>query len=453
MIRRRAGRIAVALGLAVGLVTVVASTAGAESAVTTAQAEKGFKGLKALKEPKSCPSQDGLTATEIKVGALIPNSGPSAASFGPARDGLDARIAKANAEKEVGNRQIKIVYGDDAGDTAKNLTVAQQLVEQDKVWAVVADSSAMDTSAKYLYDKGIPVVGWHLGLPSFGTYPNMFSWNSVAQDVASSYTTRTVDFMKQNGGTKVALVGTNQANSARVILQTEDAIKRTKGMETVYKTVDVPTGSTEFGAIAQQIKDSGATAAYTGMDTAANLALSTALKQAGSSVKVLVFPGGYSPQIVAAPALQGAYFGIEFKPFETTPPVPGYVDFNKWLPTGVVRSQVTAIGWLMGDLLVEGIKAAGVNCPTQDAFITNLRLEKDYTANGWYDPPKDFISLWNQPFPCAFFVQVVNNAFVPQNDNKPICAKQVIRNNKLSKELSAITPTTAAATTATTAAK
>ena len=44
----------------------------------------------------------------------------------------------------------------------------------------------MDTSAEYLYDKGIPVVGWHLGLPAYGTYPNMFSWNSVAQDVAGA---------------------------------------------------------------------------------------------------------------------------------------------------------------------------------------------------------------------------------------------------------------------------
>lgn len=453
MIRRRACRVAVALGLAVGLAAAVAGPAGAESAVTTAQAEKGFKGLKPLKEPKTCPTEDGLTASEIKVGAIIPNSGPSAASFGPAREGLEARIAKANAEKEVGNRQIKVVYGDDAADTAKNLTVAQQLVEQDKVWAVIADSPAMDTSAKYLYDKGVPVVGWHLGLPSFGTYPNMFSWNSVAQDVAGSYTTRTVDWIKQAGGRNVALVGTNQANSARVILQTEDAIKRTKGMKMVFKTVDVPTGSTEFGAIAQQIKDAGADSVYTGMDTSANLALSTALKQAGANVKVLVFPGGYSPQIVAAPALQNGYFGIEFKPFETTPPVPGYVEFDKYLPQGVVRSQVTAVGWLIGDLLVEGIKAAGVNCPTRDGLITNLRLVKDYTANGFFDPPKNFIAMWNTPFPCAFYVQVVNNAFVVQNDQKPFCAKQVITNNKINKELSAIVPTTAAASTATTAAK
>lgn len=450
MFRRRAGRVVVALGLAVGLATAVAGTAGAESAVTTKQAENGFKGLKPVKEPTTCPSQDGLTANEIKIGALIPNSGPSAASFGPSRDGLEARIAKANAEKETGNRAIKLVFADDAGDSGKNLTAAQQLVEQDKVWAIASNSAAMDTSAQYLYDKGIPVVGWHLGLPAFGTYPNMFSWNSVAKDVASSYTTRTPDYIKANGGKNVALVGSNQANSARVILQTEDAIKRTKGLKTVYKTVDVPLGSTEFGAIAQQIKDAGADSLYTGMDTLANLALATALKQASANIKVLVFPGGYSPQIVAAPAIQDANFGIEFVPFESTPPTPGYTEFNKWLPPNVVRSQVTAIGWLIGDMLVEGIKQAGVTCPTRDAFITNLRLAKGYTANGFFTE-RDFIGLWNKPFPCAFFVKVVNSAFVPQNGGKPLCAKQVITNNKISKELSQVVSTTAGVTTTTVA--
>lgn len=454
MIRRRTGRVFVTIGLAFGLTTAFVGTAGAESPVTTKQAEKQFKGLKPVKEPGApCPSEDGLTATEIKIGALIPNSGPSAASFGPSRDGLQARIDKANTEKELGNRQIKLVFADDAAAPDKNTTAAQQLVEQEKVWALVENSSAADASAQYLYDKGIPVVGWHLGLPAFGTYPNMFGWkNSAPKDGAGNYTTRTIDFMKAKGGKKVALVGTSQANSARVVLQNEDAIKRTKGMELAYKTVDVPVGSTEFGAIAQQIKDSQADSVYTGMDTGANLALATALKQANANIKVMIFPGGYSPLIVAAPAMDQVYFGLEFKPFEVSPATPGYTEFNKWLPAGVTRSQVQAIGWLMGETLVQGIKEAGVTCPTRKAFITNLRLVDDYTANGWFDSI-DYSEEFNRPFPCGYYVQVVNKAFVPDGNGKSFCAKQVIENNKLSKSLSNLSaPPTAATTPPTTAA-
>ncbi|GMU77826.1 MAG: hypothetical protein AMXMBFR46_06240 [Acidimicrobiia bacterium] len=449
MIRRRTGRAVVAVALAVGLLAAGASIAAAQSGVTTKQAAKQFKGLKPVEEPAPpCPTEDGLTASEIKIGGLIPNSGPSAASFGPSRDGLEARIDKANKEKELGNRTIKIVYADDAAAPDKNTTAAQQLVEQEKVWAIVENTSAADASAEYLYDKGIPVVGWHVGLPAFGTYPNFFGWkNSSPKDGASTYTTRTIDFIKSKGGKKVALVGNSQANSARVILQSDDAIKRTKGMETVFKTVDVPVGSTEFGAIAQQIKDAGADSIYTGMDFAGNLALATALKQAGANIKVMVFPGGYSPLIVGAPAMDQVYFGLEFKPFETTPATPGYTEFNKWLPANVTRSQVTAIGWLMGEALVQGIKEAGVTCPTRKAFITNLRLLDGYTANGWFDPI-NYTEEFNRPFPCGYYVQVVNKAFVPQDGGKAFCAKQVIQNNKINKELSNLTPATTPPTTA-----
>ena len=51
-------------------------------------------------------------------------------------------------------------------------------------------------------------------------------------------------------------------------------------------------------------------------------------------------------------------------------------------------------------------------------------------------------------------MKVVNNAFVPQSNGEEVCAKQVITNDKISKELSKLVPTTAgAATTTTTVAR
>lgn len=446
MIGRRTARVLVAASVVLGLAVSAMSTAGAESPVTTKQAENGFKGLKPVKEPAApCPAEPGVTANEIKIGSIIPTSGPSAASFSVSRDGLAARIAKANAEGELGTRKIVIVNEDDAADAAKNTTAAQKLVEGEKVFAVAANSSAMDASAEYLYDQGVPVVGWHLGLPAFGTYPNMFGWkNSAPKDGAASYTTRTIDFMKSKGAKKVALVATSQANSARVVLQNADAIKRTKGMELGFKTTDVPIGSTEFGAIAQQIKDSGADSLYTGMDFSANTALMTALSQAGADIKVAIFPGGYDPRVTGLPAMDKVYFGLEFIPFEKK--TPGQLEFDKWLPADVTRGQVAMVGWLMGEALVQSIKEAGVVCPTRKALITNMRLLKDYSANGWFDPI-DYSVEFNRPFPCAYYVQVQNKSFVPDNDGKAFCAKQVVTNNKLNKQLSNLpapptTPTT-----------
>ncbi len=107
------------------------------------------------------------------------------------------------------------------------------------------------------------------------------------------------------------------------------------------------------------------------------------------------------------------------------------------------------VGWLMGEALVTAIKEAGVACPTRKALITNMRLVDDYTANGWFDPI-DYRQEFNRAFPCAYYVQVVNKAFVPDNQGQAYCAKQVIKDNKVNKALSNLsvpptTPTTAPA--------
>ena len=81
------------------------------------------------------------------------------------RSGFDkARFAKANAEGELGNRKLTLVNVDDAGDTARNVTAAQQLIEQEKVFALMPDSPAGDASGKYVHDQGVPAVGWQAGL-------------------------------------------------------------------------------------------------------------------------------------------------------------------------------------------------------------------------------------------------------------------------------------------------
>jgi hypothetical protein len=116
-------------------------------------------------------------------------------------------------------------------------------------------------------------------------------------------------------------------------------------------------------------------------------------------------------------------------------------------------SQITAVGWISANTFIEGVKAAGVSCPTRKAFINNLRLEKGYTGEGFFDDPEttiDFAKVYGKPFTCVYYVHVENKQFVPQFNGKPFCAKQLITDNKISKVVpdTAATTTTAPATTA-----
>jgi branched-chain amino acid transport system substrate-binding protein len=446
---RSVAGISILAAVSVGLLTT--GTAGAADSSTQ------FDNLKPIKAPNPCKNDTGVSDDTIKIGTIVPTSGPFAAFYGQSLDGIKARIAQANAEAELGKRKIELVNVDDAGDAARNVTAAQQLAEEDKVFAVLTESNAGDASGEYLHDQKIPVVGWQLGLPVYGTYPNYFGMqNANTKNIQTEFTSRNADVIKELGGTKLAIVGSNAANSVVFTEQVKAAANKTKGLKTAYINHDIPVGTTEFGSIADQIKQSGADSLYTALDNSGNTGLMSALKQAGVKLHPVIFPGGYSPLVLNLPTYDDVYFGIEFKPFElaATKSWPGYDDFEKWMTSespDIPLAQSTAVGWISANTMIEGIKAAGQSCPTRKAFINNLRIEKGYTGNGFFDDPQttiDFSEVYGKPFQCVYYVHVENKAFVPQFDGKPFCAKQLITDNKITK----VIPTTTTAAPATTAA-
>jgi branched-chain amino acid transport system substrate-binding protein len=447
MQRRRIGRIVV------GVCAVVIATTGLALAGTAGAASDPadqFKNWKPIKAPSPCKNDPGVTDTEIKIGSIVPTSGPTA-SFSTILDGIKARFAKANAEGELGERELTIVNEDDGGDPARNVTAAQKLVEDEEVFAIMPQSGAGDASGKYLFDEGIPAVGWQLGLAVYGTYTNFFGMqNANVKDIKTHYVARPVEALKALGGKKFAVIGNSTANAATFAEQVADAVNRVKGVDLVYKTTDIPPGTTEFGAVVDQIKQSNADVVYTTMSPAdGGIALVSALKQAGYNAKYVVFPGGYSPQVLGLDAFDNAYFSLEFAPLETKPEPRGVTEFKKWMEQtapDVALGQQPMVGWISANTLIEGIKAAGVECPTRKAFIRNLRLVKGYTADGFF-PPMNFTDVYNRPFFCAYYIQVVNKQFVPQFDGDQFCGKIEIKNNKILDVIPTTTTTVAPPTT------
>jgi len=364
-------------------------------------------------------------------------------------EGIQARFAVANANQETGARKLTLVPMDDKGEPAQNLSAAQTLIEQEQVYAVLAESTVGSASASYLGQNGVPVIGWPMGLPIYGAYPNYFGFQYAnTKDVASNYTTRDAVLVDKIGGRNVALVASNTVAGGVFIEQIADAIKRFgEGLTVAYKTTDIPVGNTDWGSYAQQIKDSGADTIYTRLATPDNINLVNALKQAGAPISNIILATGYDPRVPNLTALEGAYVGIEFKPLETTPAPKGIADFKaamaQYRPAATV-DHASAVGWLTGNTLIEGIKAAGVNCPTQEGFVNNLRLAKGYTADGFFDAV-NFQDVYNKPALCNYYVKVDNatKTFVPQFNGEHVCG-ELIKNNKL------VAPTTTApaATTA-----
>jgi hypothetical protein len=113
--------------------------------------------------------------------------------------------------------------------------------------------------------------------------------------------------------------------------------------------------------------------------------------------------------VLSLPGMEGASFGLEFKPFESNPPA--FQAFDAAMPKDAVRNQVSYIGWLSGEITLQGIKDAGVACPTRKAFIANLRLEHAYTGGGAFDP--------------VDLEKGFGKQFVPQYGGKQQCGKPI----------------------------
>ncbi len=389
------------------------------STTTTVKAGTPTTVATKIAAPNPCVNDPGMTASTIKIGVIVPQSGPGALSFADTLGGLKARVDEANQTGELGSRKIVLDVADDATDPTRNGEAARRLVESDNVFSIVEMSSAANGSAQYLNSKAIPVVGWHVGLAEWSTYTNMFTFRQgTSVDQAHDYTSRNNDLIKTLGGTKVAAIGGANQASATFVQQIVKSIQQLKQISVAYTASDVPPDQTDFTSIVQRIKDSGADALITGMDFLQNTALSDSLTKAGVKLKVVVFPGGYDPRVLTLPGVEGAVFGLEFRPLELHSP--SAVAFDKWAPKSVVRGQIPYVGWLSGETLIEGLKESGVSCPTRKAFINNLRLVTDWTADGAFDPVNLTTSFGKQ-FQCVFYVRVTKAKFVPLFGGKQFC--------------------------------
>jgi branched-chain amino acid transport system substrate-binding protein len=83
------------------------------------------------------PTQ-GVTKTEVTIGSIQDLSGPLAGYGKQIRMGMLLRLDELNEQGGVNGRKIKLLVEDDGYDPKKAVLAAQKLVNQDKVFAMVA---------------------------------------------------------------------------------------------------------------------------------------------------------------------------------------------------------------------------------------------------------------------------------------------------------------------------
>src|SRR6185312_7522272 len=152
----------------------------------------------------------GVTDTEIKIGNIMPYSGPASA-YGVIGKTEQAYFNKINAEGGINGRKIAFVSYDDGYSPPKTVEQTRRLVESDEVLLVF---NAMGTAAnsavqKYLNARKVPQLFVSSGAAKWND-PLNFPWT---MGFTPSYETEGFIYAKfvleQRPGAKVAILFQN----------------------------------------------------------------------------------------------------------------------------------------------------------------------------------------------------------------------------------------------------
>ena len=152
-----------------GLVAFTAFAAAAAISATGANAQKSY--------------DPGASDTEIKIGNIMPYSGPASA-YGVIGKVEAAYFNKINAEGGINGRKINFISYDDGFSPPKAVEQARKLVESDEVLLIFQSLGTQSNSAiqKYMNAKKVPQLFVATGATKWGD-PENFPWTMVGSPI------------------------------------------------------------------------------------------------------------------------------------------------------------------------------------------------------------------------------------------------------------------------------
>ncbi|MFC4783994.1 ABC transporter substrate-binding protein [Nocardioides sp. MAHUQ-72] len=181
-----------ALGIAAALAVTAAGCSNASDSAAGGTGGTSASGAFEV-STKSCPP-DATTALgdgdPIKIGTVWPLSGPYAALGEPIVAGMKTAFASVNADGGIDGHQVELDAEDDGYDPSKTLPVVTKMIQQDKVFATVAQAGTPNVAAvQPLYEQTCtPQLFVGTGAPQYGdpanhpwTISGAMAYNTEAQ--------------------------------------------------------------------------------------------------------------------------------------------------------------------------------------------------------------------------------------------------------------------------------
>jgi branched-chain amino acid transport system substrate-binding protein len=332
----------------------------------------------------------GASDTEIKVGNIMPYSGPASA-YGVIGRTEAAYFKKINAEGGINGRKINFISYDDSYSPPKAVEQARKLVESDEVLLVFNSLGTPSNSAiqKYMNAKKVPQLFVATGATKWNDskdFPWTMGWQPSYQSEARIYAKY---ILKEKPNAKIAVLYQNDDYGKDYLKGLKDGlgakaasmIIAEESFETSEPTVDnhivklKSTGADIFVNIATPKFAAQAIKKVAEVEWKALHILNNVSASVGSVIK----PAGFesSQGIISAAYLKDA----SDPQWDNDPGMKQFYDFlAKDFPEGNKLDGSVVVGYGVAQTLVEVLKKCGDNLTRENimkqaASLKNFRTE------------------------------------------------------------------------------
>ncbi len=99
------------------------------------------------------------SAATIKVGAILAETGPASFLGGPEGRSLQMLVEEINKNGGINGKQIELIVKDSGGNPEKAISFTRQLIEEEKVFAIIGPSTSGETlKIKKICEKGKTIL-------------------------------------------------------------------------------------------------------------------------------------------------------------------------------------------------------------------------------------------------------------------------------------------------------
>jgi branched-chain amino acid transport system substrate-binding protein len=332
----------------------------------------------------------GATDTEIKVGNIMPYSGPASA-YGVIGRTEAAYFKKINAEGGVNGRKIDFISYDDAYSPPKAVEQARKLVESDEVLLIFNSLGTPSNSAihKYMNSKRVPQLFVATGATKWNdpkAFPWTMGWQPSYQSEGRIYAKY---LLKEKPASKIAVLYQNDDYGKDYLKGLVDGL----GAKAASMIIAQESFETTEPTIDDHIVKLKSSNADVFVDIATPKFAAQAIKKVGeigwkplhilnnvsASVASVIKPAGFenAQGIISAQYLKDA----SDPQWDNDPGMKQFYDFMaKDFPEGNKLDQGTVVGYAVAQTLVQVLKQCGddltrENVMKQAANLKNFRSE------------------------------------------------------------------------------